>query len=174
MQLKTYKLSFVYSSSVTIQLLNWNLEPTLSVFPWTPEPTDKNCRFSHSGWFLGSSAHSMGTHYCTQIPGAEWQAVFQACQSASSSAKLDSTPTSQFVNFRRFHHGVVNHSQPTLNLLTGISATRTHFYLYGTSPPRPPLLAASWSADHNKMAAFTGRWMFLHKFCIICMAAHDI
>jgi hypothetical protein len=111
--------------------------------------------FSHCDRFLGSSAHPMGTRYWTQTPGAERQALFQACQTASS-AQFDSTPTLQIVNVKKCHHGVVNHSRLTLNLLPGItSATRIHFYLL-CHVTTPPLLAARWSADHNKVTAFTG------------------
>jgi len=147
---------------------------TLSVFPWTPGPTDRNCMFFHCDRFPGSSAHSMGTRYWTQTTGAERKAVFQACQTAFSSAQFGSTPTLQIVKFKKCHHGVVNHSRLTVNILTGItSATRIHFYLL-CHVTTPPLLAAKWSVDHNKMAAFTVRWMVLHQYCIICMAADGI
>ena len=120
---------------------------TLSVFPWTPGPTDRNCMFFHCDRFPGSSAHSMGTRYWTQTTGAERKAVFQACQTAFSSAQFGSTPTLQIVNVKKCHHGVVNLSRLTVNILTGItSATRIHFYLlcHVTTLPGEVLTTIKW------------------------------
>ena len=130
-----------------ILLLNWTSELTLSVFPWTPGPTDRNCIFSHCDRFLVSSAHFIGTRYWTQTPGAERQAVFQECQTASSSAQFGSTPIPQIVNVKKCHNGVVNHSRLTLNLITNItSATRIHFYLlcHVTTLPGEVLTTIKW------------------------------
>jgi len=49
-----------------------------------------------------------------------------------------------------------------------------HTFLSTRHVTIPLLLAAMWSADHNKMAAFNCQWMVLHQYCFTCMVADDI